>query len=84
MDNMLMYSLYYLIHRLMAEKDILSRYVSAIIKHNMIKYTLGIAILLFVGLAGGNLILTSIEIGLVYGIIAMLDEEGPPQGPRGT
>ncbi len=50
----------------------------------MIKYTLGIAILLFVGLAGGNLILTSIEIGLVYGIIAMLDEEGPPQGPRGT
>ncbi len=49
----------------------------------MIKYTLGIAILLFVGLAGGNLILTSIEIGLVYGIIAMLDEEGPG-GPRGT
>jgi len=67
----------------MAEKDILSRYVSAIIKHNMIKYTLGIVILLFVGLAGGNLILTSIEIGLVYGIIAMLDEEGPG-GPRGT
>jgi hypothetical protein len=49
----------------------------------MIKYILGIAILLFVGIAGGNLIWTSIEIGLVYGIIDMLDEGGP-RGPRGT
>ena len=49
----------------------------------MLKYILGISILLFVGLTGGNLFWTSIEIGLVYGIIDML-QEGPPQGPRGT
>jgi len=48
----------------------------------MLRYILGISILLFVGLTGGSILWTSIEIGLIYSIIDML--QGPPQGPRGT
>tara|TARA_B100000959_G_C14552694_1_gene448336 strand:- start:55 stop:210 length:156 start_codon:yes stop_codon:yes gene_type:complete len=47
-----------------------------------IKYMIGIGILFFVGLTGGNMFWTSIEIGLVYGLIEAL--ENGPRPPRGT
>ena len=47
-----------------------------------IKYVIGVGVLFFVGLMGGNLFWASIEIGFVYGLIELL--EGGSQPPRGT
>ena len=47
-----------------------------------IKYVIGVGVLFFVGLMGGNLIWASIEIGFVYGLIEVLENNRRP--PRGT
>ena len=47
-----------------------------------IKYVIGVGVLFFVGLMGGNLFWASIEVGFVYGLIELLEGGGRP--PRGT
>ena len=44
-----------------------------------IKYVIGIGVLFFVGLMGGNIFWTSIEIGFVYGLIQALEGGGRSQ-----
>ena len=49
----------------------------------MIKYVIGICILLFVGLAGGNIIWTALEIAIAYSLVEWI-QNGGPKPPRGT
>ena len=47
-----------------------------------IKYVVGIGVLFMTGLLGGNIMWTSIEIGLFYSILEFFEGGGHP--PRGT
>jgi hypothetical protein len=52
----------------------------------MIKYIIGIFVLLFVGFAGGNIVWTSVEISIAYTLLDMIENGPKPPGgtPRGT
>jgi len=47
---------------------------------NYFKYFLGIFILFVTGLMGGNIIWTSIEIGLMYTLLDYFDGRNTPRG----
>tara|TARA_B110000495_G_C22795344_1_gene464717 strand:- start:340 stop:486 length:147 start_codon:yes stop_codon:yes gene_type:complete len=48
----------------------------------MIKYIVGILILTIIGFTGGNIMFTAIEIGVVYSILEMSEDDN--NTPRGT
>jgi|TARA_B110000263_G_C15309044_1_gene511990 hypothetical protein len=48
----------------------------------MIKYIVGVLILTIIGFTGGNIMFTAIEIGVVYSILEMSEDDN--NTPRGT
>jgi hypothetical protein len=48
----------------------------------MIKYIIGILILIIIGFTGGNIIFTAIEIAVIYSVLDVYDDGGPR--PPGT
>ena len=48
---------------------------------NFLRYGAGVMVLFWVGLSGGNIFLTSIEIGIAYTILDYFDQRFPPTRP---
>lgn len=48
---------------------------------NFLRYGAGVMVLFWVGLSGGNIFLTSIEIGVAYTILDYFDQRFPPTRP---
>ena len=48
---------------------------------NFLRYGAGVMVLIWVGLSGGNIFLTSIEIGVAYTILDYFDQRFPPTRP---
>ena len=46
-----------------------------------LKYATGVMVLFWVGLTGGNIFLTSIQIGIAYTILDYFDSNTPPTRP---
>lgn len=45
---------------------------------DIVKYTIGISILWFIGIMGGDILMTAMHIGIVYSVLEWIGGEGPP------